>query len=126
MTRRWSVALMVLLCSPLTLLARASLEPSLFAEGIISTADDEFGGAFAPDGQTFFFAKKTQSTLRSSVIVICFSTYRNGKWTPPQIAPFSGRYKDFNPALSPDGKKLFFISNRPIDEKPKRDTDIWM
>lgn len=126
MTRRWSLALILLLGSPLKLLARPLIEPSLFAEGVISTADDEFGGAFTPDGNTFFFAKKTQSTLRSSVIVICFSTYRNDRWTMPQVAPFSGRYKDFNPALSPDGRKLFFISNRPVDEKPKRDTDIWV
>src|ERR1700753_631034 len=109
MTRSWSLALTFVLWPPLTLLARPSPEPSLFGEGVISTADDEFGGAFTPDGHTFFFAKKTQSTLRSSTIVICVSTYRNGQWSIPEIAPFSGRYKDFNPAISLDGKRLFFI-----------------
>jgi len=100
-------------------------QPQLFCEGIISTTDDEFGITFTPDEQTCFFAKKTASTITSSVIVICSSHFKNGHWQQPVIAPFSGRYKDFNPFISPDGSKLFFISNRPSAAKRSRDTDIW-
>ena len=32
-------------------------EPRLFAEGIISTVDDEIGGSFSPDGSDFYFTK---------------------------------------------------------------------
>ena len=46
-------------------------------------------------------------------------------WNEPSIASFSGQYKDFNPCISPDGSKLFFISNRPVNEKKKTDPDIW-
>jgi Tol biopolymer transport system component len=42
------------------------------------------------------------------------------------MAPFSGQYSDLEPAFSPDGTRLFFASNRPLDAQgvPK-DYDIW-
>jgi hypothetical protein len=101
------------------------LPATLFAKGTISTPDDEFGITFTPDEQTCFFAKRTPSTITSSMIVICYSHFENGRWQSPVIAPFSGKYKDFDPFISPDGSKLFFISNRPSSTKRTRDTDIW-
>jgi len=100
--------------------------PSIFGKGIISTEDDEFGATFTPDDQTCYFTVKSPSTISSNVLVICVSHFINGKWTEPEIASFSGKYRDFNPSISPDGSKLFFISNRPIDDKKKADLDIWM
>ncbi len=122
-------ALALLLCGaacPVHMTAKLPPAPELFAAGVVSTSDDEFGGALAPDGSAFFFAKKTQATIRSSVIVLCVSYYRVGRWTTPEVASFSGRYKDFNPTFSPDGSKLFFVSNRPVGDRPKTDTDIWV
>jgi Tol biopolymer transport system component len=55
-----------------------------------------------------------------------FSRFENGKWRAPQVAPFSGQYSDYDPFISPDGNKLFFISNRPVDNNPKKDYDIWV
>jgi hypothetical protein len=49
------------------------------------------------------------------------------KWEEPHIAPFSGKYHDLEPFLSPDELTLYFASNRPIDsstDTPK-DYDIW-
>src|SRR5690242_21226043 len=99
-------------------------QPRLFAEHVISTADDELGGTFSPDGRSFYFAKRTPSSISSSLIVICVSRYANGKWSKPEIAPFSGQYIDFGPSISPDGSKLFFASVRPVDGKERTDTDI--
>jgi hypothetical protein len=101
-------------------------KPMIFAKGIISTEDDEFGATFTPDGKTCYFTMKSPSTISSNVVVICVSHLKNGQWTGPEIASFSGKYKDFNPSISPDGLKLFFISNRPVDGKRKFDTDIWV
>src|ERR1700730_11638399 len=56
-------------------------EPTLFAEGIISTPFDEFGSTFTRDGRTVFF---TRSVPRSNVYVICQSDFRNGRWTEPE------------------------------------------
>jgi hypothetical protein len=98
-------------------------EAMLFAPGIISTSDDEFGGTFSPDGKTCWFSK---SMLRFYLDVICYSEFRDGKWQTPRVAPFSGSYRDFDPVLSPDGKKMVFTSNRPVEGKLKQDYDIWM
>ncbi len=98
-------------------------EPKLFAEGTIDTRDDEFGGTFTPDGKTCYFSK---SVLKFYLDVICFSEFKNGKWQTPEVAPFSGRYRDFDPVLSPDGKKMVFTSNRPVAGKLRDDYDIWM
>jgi WD40-like Beta Propeller Repeat len=98
-------------------------EPVLFAEGVISTKDDEFGGTFTPDGKTCYFSK---SVLRFYLDIICYSEFKNGKWQKPEVAPFSGLYRDFDPVLSPDGKKMVFTSNRPVNGELRSDYDIWM
>lgn len=97
--------------------------PRLFGENVISTSDDEFSGAFTPDGETVYFNK---SAPRSYRYIIVESHWRNGKWTKPVVAPFSGQYSDSDPVLSPDGTKLFWSSDRPVDGKIKHDYDIWM
>ena len=97
-------------------------EPRMFAPGIVSTTEDEFGGAFTPDGRTVYFDK---TVLRHYLYVICESEYRGGKWSTPKVAPFSGRYRDSDPVLSPDGTRLYFVSDRPVNGKPKTDFDIW-
>jgi len=100
-------------------------EPQMFAEGIVSTPDNEFGGVFTPDGKEFYFAR---SVPRSYLYVICVTRFENGRWSQPVIAPFSGRYRDFDAVISPSGSKMFFISDRPTerDGKPKKDYDIWL
>ena len=100
--------------------------PSLFAPNIISSPDDEFGCSFTPDGKSCYFSMKSPSTISNSVLVICVSSFKDGHWTEPEVAPFSGHYKDFNPSISPDGSKLFFVSNRPVDGKKRPDLDIWV
>ena len=100
-------------------------EPRIFAEGVVSTPRNEFGGVFTPDGKELYF---TRSVPRSYFYVICVSRFENGRWGEPQIAPFSGRYRDFDAVFSPDGSQLFFISDRPvvIGGRPKKDYDIWV
>jgi len=67
-------------------------EPKLFQEGVISTRFDEFGLAFTRDGQTLLF---NRSVPRSNLYVILTSTFHNGGWSQPEVAPFSGQYWDF-------------------------------
>ena len=35
-------------------------------------------------------------------------------WSEPEIAPFSGQYRDLEPFFSPDGSYLYFASSRPL------------
>jgi hypothetical protein len=78
---------------------------------------------FAPDGNTIYFSINAPVN-RLGVIVA--SRFEKGKWSTPEVASFSGQYSDYDPFISPDGNKLFFISNRPVDDKPKKDYDIWV
>jgi Tol biopolymer transport system component len=104
--------------------ARAD-DPKLFGEGVISTPFDDFGATLTPDAHTLFF---TRSVPRSNVYVICRSAFQNGRWSEPEVAPFSGRYWDFDPVISPDGARMVFASDRPAPgvDKADKDFDIWV
>jgi Tol biopolymer transport system component len=97
-------------------------EPRLFGEGVISTAADEFGGQFTPDGRTLFF---NRSVPRSQLYTIFVSTFARGHWSAPAVAPFSGEWRDFDPVISPDGSRLYFISDRPHHGQPASEYSAW-
>ena len=98
-------------------------KPALFGEGVVSTGDFESHAAFTPDGRTLYFVKSTPHFTDWKIYV---TQWADGRWSEPKMAPFSGKYRDADPYITPDGKSLYFISDRPIDEKPKRDMDIWV
>jgi hypothetical protein len=99
--------------------------PKLFAENVVSTEDDEVGGTFSPDGTEFYFAKLDQYTNFPHLGLICVSRFREAKWSKPEVVPFSGQYLDATPRFSPDGKVLFFSSNRPVPDSKARPWRIW-
>jgi len=49
-------------------------------------------------------------------------------WEEPETAPFSGRWGDRAPRFSPDGARLYFSSNRPVDPTVREpgDFNIWV
>lgn len=102
-------------------------EPKVFAEGILCTGDYESHPAFTPDGKTVYFLKNNPNFTFWTIVV---SHFENGRWTTPEVAPFSGQYSDADPFITPDGKRFYFISSRPLERtagaKPKDDLDIWM
>ncbi len=48
----------------------------------------------------------------------------NGQWKAPELAPFSD-FNSLHPTLSPDGRRLYFASNRPRAGKTATDLDLW-
>lgn len=64
--------------------------------------------AFSPDGRTVYFHGS-----RGDKISIFTSINREGKWSAPEVASFSGTYRDLEPAFAPDGSYLIFASSRP-------------
>ena len=99
--------------------------PTLFAPGIVS---DEFGNrdmAISPSGDEMFYT--LQYFGGRMVSTILYSKKMNGNWTDPEVSPFCGRYSDLEPSFSPDGKRLYFVSNRPLADTSKdaKDFDIW-
>ena len=116
-------SLLILGILSLTVIAHAQ-EPAIFGEGVISTRDYESSITIAPDGSVAYFVKSTPDL---SFRVIVMSRFEKGKWTTPEVAPFSGDYNDTDPCFSPDGTKLFFASRRPVEgTAPKADNDLWV
>lgn len=79
-----------------------------FAPDLDWPAGSQASPAFTPDGRTVFF---TQALGPNRAIFM--SHFRRGRWSKPEVAPFSGRWRDIEPAMAPDGSYLVFISNRP-------------
>jgi Tol biopolymer transport system component len=101
---------------------RPLTEPALFGEGVVSTGEFESHAAFTPDGRTLYYVKSTPAFTDWTIYVTRFS---GGRWSKPRIAPFSGRHRDADPFVTTDGLHLYFISDRPVDGRPKADMDIW-
>ena len=101
------------------------LEPRIFAPGVVSTGLATRDVAMTPDGDELHFAVTVGA--RTMIMV---TKMVSGTWTEPVVAPFSGRYLDIEPAISPDGERFFFLSARPQpgqEEKPGWVyQDIWV
>jgi len=69
---------------------------------------------FTNEGRTMVFARGNEGTKKGRQNVDLFlSNFRSGAWTTPQILGISDRAAwDSSPAFSPDGKTLYFSSNR--------------
>ncbi len=81
--------------------------------------------AISPQGDEIYF---TVESFDKGYSYIAFIKRKGGgDWTEPEVAPFSGNFRDMEPAFSPDGFRLFFASNRPLPggTEGKDDFDIW-
>ncbi|MEP6573251.1 MAG: hypothetical protein ABJD11_11175 [Gemmatimonadota bacterium] len=106
---------------------RLASPPSVIEPGVISTPAEEFKAAISPDNRTLLYVV-TERLFRHMTVV---QAERQGAhWGMPQVAAFSGIWRDGDPSFAPDGKSLLFISNRPLPGDssggPRRDFNIWM
>lgn len=98
------------------------LVPAVFAPELVSLKDHyEYGSVFSNDGKEFYYAviinKKPQ--------IRCIR-FKNNVWSAPKIVIGSDQYEYNDPFLSPDGKRLYFISDQAADgQGQKKDFDIW-
>mgnify|MGYP001549472993 CR=1 FL=1 len=98
-------------CAIATFAAHAQTRGELVGPGIISTGLQETSVALAPDGDTLYFMRSDFAERDDTILV---SHRVDGQWGTPQVAAFSGQWHDSEPALSPDGRRLYFVSNRPL------------
>jgi ribosomal protein L24E len=114
----------ILLCSLSVTGQRAVPDKAtLFLEGEVSTNLSERDMAIAPDGSEMYYTIQGHKATFS--VIVQRKRLKDGSWSQPAVASFSGKYSDIEPAFAPDGKKLFFCSNRTSAEKTKEDFDIW-
>jgi len=98
------------------------MTPIVFAPDVVSLKTDyEFGSVFSNSGNEFYYAVNVGPIAEIRSIV------RQGDvWSTPKIVLTSDKYSHNDPFLSPDDKRLYFISDRPVDGRgDKKDYDIW-
>jgi Tol biopolymer transport system component len=83
----------------------------IFAPQVISTTAPEFAATFTPNGSVLYF---NRTTADRQEILLLESRYEDGRWTEPVRAPFSSTYRDVDPFVTPDGRRLYFSSTRPV------------
>jgi len=91
--------------------AQAQGHGELVGSGTISTGLQETSAALTPDGNTLYFMRSDFAERDDTILV---SHREHGHWGAPQVAAFSGQWHDSEPCLSPDGRRLYFVSNRPV------------
>ena len=89
-----------------------------FAPGIVSAGHSSI--SVSPNGQEIYWASGPN---------IMMARIKDGKWTKPEIVSFSGKatadmYDDV-PFVTPDNKRLFFTSLRPIGSGTRNKENIW-
>jgi WD40 repeat protein len=85
--------------------------PSVLGPGVISTPAEEFKATVSPDHLTLLYVL-TDHQFRHMTIVESHRRSPTAEWETPEVAAFSGIYRDGDPAFTPDGKRVLFISNR--------------
>jgi Tol biopolymer transport system component len=96
--------------------------PVVFASGKISLKDQfEFGAVFSKDQNEFYYGVEINGKAETRMV-----KFENGNWSSPVTILTHNLYSYNDPFLTPDEKRLFFISDRALNgEGPKKDYDIW-
>ncbi len=88
----------------------------LFAPGVLNSGLATRDITLMPDGSEIFVGIFMPG-FRKAVII---ETRREAHgWTAPEVAAFSRdpRWRCLEPCISPDGRRFFFVSDRPVDPK---------
>ena len=106
--------------------------PEPFAPGIFDYRYASYHTSInvSPDGQEIYWSEDNtyrRANPNDPVIKgIRVSKIKNGHWTTPKFA-FSPGPSDDAPVISLDGKKLYFVTTRPIDQQRKKGKEtIWV
>jgi dipeptidyl aminopeptidase/acylaminoacyl peptidase len=93
------------------------LKAEKFNKGVLVGDKFSFNVSFSPDGNELFFSyyKSTEEQPHPEYEIKTFKQVNN-IWYGPETAFFSGTYSDVDVTFSPDGKYLFFSSDRPHPE----------
>jgi Tol biopolymer transport system component len=101
------------------------MTPEIFAPRIVSKEGDQGRLFIAPDGSEIIYWEREPVNGKMRIISIL---NKGGVWSAPEVLPFSEEYVNMEPCLAPDGKKMFFVSNRPRSGKGEGEKfpDLWM
>ncbi|MHC4822617.1 MAG: nuclear transport factor 2 family protein [Planctomycetota bacterium] len=95
--------------------------PRMFAEDLVSDGMNQRDTALSSDGLHFLYTLQERRTGK-----ILHASKETGGWLEPQVASFSGRWSDLEPAFLPGSSTLYFASNRPLPEELEPgDYNLW-
>ena len=86
------------------------IAPEVIGPGTISTDVNQTFPAIDPTTGDLWFSEYTRGFANQTIRLA--RTDGTG-WSAPDTAPFSGTWGDRAPRFSPDGRTLYFTSNRP-------------
>ncbi len=100
-------------------------EPELFAPGLVSTGLPTRDLTMTPDGREIYYCV-TMGGFRVTAIMV--TKLVDGRWTRPEVAPFSTHpgWANLEPCISPDGQRFFFMSDRSVTDDAPGNPDIWV
>lgn len=84
--------------------------PQRFAPGVVSAYGPQAEHSppvFSPDGREVWWTARFRGPILGM-------RREHGVWTAPAPAPFGSGAGDGEPAFSPDGRRIFFLSSRPL------------
>ena len=125
MTRSFiAAALLAVIAAPGNAQLPSPVTVQLLAPGVISRGFSEFGGAITADGNELYY---TATDVMFSRMTILRAQRAGGEWRAAGVASFSGTWNDGDVTMSPDGRRILYISNRPASgNTPNANLDIWM
>jgi len=96
--------------------------PAMFAPGIVSLNlywAEHSPVVVSPDGTELFWGMPFREPIMRSRLV-------DGRWTAPELAPFNSSYDDGEAIFSPEGRRVYFLSTRPLSPGGATDTEhVW-
>lgn len=106
--------------------AKLSATPTVIGPGIVSTPAEEFRATISPDNRTIMYVVTDHQFQHMTLV----QAERSGDgWATPRVVSFSGIWRDGDPSFAPDGRTVYFISNRPLPGDPpstaRGDYNIW-
>jgi Tol biopolymer transport system component len=101
-----------------------STGPELYGAGLFSTGQWDFFMAFSPDNRRVLFCRGNDDFSSYDVYE---TEQENGSWRAPVKPSFAASWSNADPHFSPDGRTVFFISNRPEqgESGASEHYDIW-
>jgi hypothetical protein len=90
----------------------------------VSSPKNDYNLGYDRSESLLVFARSEADFAKAKIFV---SEKHRGRWSEPKPIWFSdARYSDTDPWLTPDGKMLYFASDRATDGGPARkDLDLW-
>jgi hypothetical protein len=124
MKKRLSIFIITMIFTSLSNLTTAYqfTEPQAIKITHVSTELDEYSPSYDVINQELFFMRRNPGSF---FYTIFSSTKKETGWTEPQVASFSGTYRDDAPYISQDGNTLFFDSRRPHPSVVRGSINIW-